>query len=183
VTPADLAARVAALLDAGCPGHVRDLYEDLAADLGEAEGRSLVHEALMDCRFIYIGRGQVGCPAHGWAKALYDEMRPGPHGPARNQGDEMSQHTPGPWDGSERNAVTAAKGEIGIAILEPLKHFWGNAAVVDDFRTMKANAALIAAAPDLLRACEAILAGWGHQGGVSRAVELARAAVARARGD
>jgi hypothetical protein len=93
-----------------------------------------------------------------------------------------TEHTPGPWDGSERNAVTAMKGEIGVAILEPLKHFWGNAAVVDDFGTMQANARLMAAAPDLLAACEAIVAGWGHHGGVSRAVEMARAAVAKARG-
>lgn len=38
------------------------------------------------------------------------------------------------------------------------------------------------AAHSLLAACEAIVAGWGHQDGVSRAVELARAAIALARG-
>jgi hypothetical protein len=38
------------------------------------------------------------------------------------------------------------------------------------------------AAPDLLAACEQVLRGWGHQDGVSRAVELARAAVAKAKG-
>ena len=40
----------------------------------------------------------------------------------------------------------------------------------------------VAAAPELLAACEAIVSGWGHQDGVSKAVELARAAIAKARG-
>jgi hypothetical protein len=48
-------ARVAALLDAGCPGHVRDLFEDLAAKLGQREAVATVRAALaayrMDCVF------------------------------------------------------------------------------------------------------------------------------------
>lgn len=34
----------------------------------------------------------------------------------------------------------------------------------------------------LLNACKAIVAGWGHQDGVSKAVELARAAIAKLEG-
>ncbi len=37
------------------------------------------------------------------------------------------------------------------------------------------------AAPELLAACELIVAGWGHQDGVSAAVVAARAAIASAR--
>jgi hypothetical protein len=50
MTPPDLAARVAALLDAGNPGHVRDLYEDLAGEVGEARAARAVWQALMGWR-------------------------------------------------------------------------------------------------------------------------------------
>lgn len=42
--------------------------------------------------------------------------------------------------------------------------------------------ALFGAAPDMMAACEAIVSGWGHQDGVSRAVKLARAAISKAKG-
>lgn len=49
----------------------------------------------------------------------------------------------------------------------------------------RANARLIVTAvnahDDLMAACEAIIAGWGHQDGVSRAVAMARAALTKAK--
>lgn len=105
----------------------------------------------------------------------------------------MAEHTPGPWVvdlegpftlGGDITAVEAMtpdgmiSREICTCMLDTDSHP-GGAEWLED----AANARLISAAPDLLAACRAILAGWGHQDGVSRAVELARAAVAKATGE
>jgi hypothetical protein len=82
MTPPDLAARVAALLDAGCPGHVRDLYEDLAADLGERPAAGALREAVVIYR---IGRALAGCApddmllaaARGLAREFSEKIKPG----------------------------------------------------------------------------------------------------------
>lgn len=90
----------------------------------------------------------------------------------------MSRHTPGPWTmhpifsyGAEVRSLTqvawcgeaARYGESGDQII--------------DAAEARANARLIAAAPDLLAACEALLAGS------SKAAPLARIAVAKAKGE
>jgi len=82
------------------------------------------------------------------------------------------KHTPGPWRVNHRCVEDEARNAIASVYRN-----------VDGTGHNKANARLIAAAPDLLAACEAILSGWGHQDGVSRAVEKARAARAKARGE
>lgn len=46
----------------------------------------------------------------------------------------------------------------------------------------EADARLLCFGGELLAACEAIVRGWGHQDGVSEAVRLARAALAKAKG-
>lgn len=88
-------------------------------------------------------------------------------------------HTPGPWK-AESN------GEINSTV-EP----WGAVATVEanslgrrriTIAEAEANAALIAAAPDLLAACKAMLAKFDHSplDKVSVAADMARAAIAKA---
>ncbi len=98
----------------------------------------------------------------------------------------MSKHTPGPWEiRREKNGYI-----IGIWVPnsvnpnnEPGK---GGTIVIDGCPcgNSNANAALIAAAPDLLEACRAILMGLGMNGGQMAANDpelvAARAAIAKA---
>lgn len=79
-----------------------------------------------------------------------------------------TKHTPGPWHYAECQmgtpfVDTASAGDLFAAAL-PL----------DEER---ANVRLMAAAPDLLHACEALLAGS------SKAAPLARMAIAKAKGE
>ena len=70
----------------------------------------------------------------------------------------MSQHTPKPWlyDGS--NSITDRFKETGICILEPLEEFWrGDVTRYPSAEEQAANGYLMAAAPELLEACEAVL--------------------------
>lgn len=95
----------------------------------------------------------------------------------------MSEHTPGPWragyideqDRRERMIVRAeaVDGHPYVAICpNPLAG------------SHEANARLIAAAPDLLAACELMLSSPKYGNAPSEAaVEAARAAIARARGE
>lgn len=95
---------------------------------------------------------------------------------------ESNHHTPGPWrhDGDPFTPTVfsdkpRANGVRGVCEVDP-----GDDAV--------ANARLIAAAPDLLAACEALLhlAGCDPReiGGVEKLVrDRARAAIARAKGE
>ena len=59
----------------------------------------------------------------------------------------MSAHTPGPWEVSDASIIA---GEICIAIIET------DGGYEADPATRKANASLIAAAPDMLEALENI---------------------------
>lgn len=89
----------------------------------------------------------------------------------------MNKHTPGPWNRikGDRNVYSAA----GTVCKTPAILGGGSAAT-----NWEANARLIAAAPDLLEALEALLdyaeSGWDHFPDVS---VNARAAIARARGE
>lgn len=70
-------------------------------------------------------------------------------------------HTPGPWesnaiDGKHAGAVWTADGELFICRLNPASKL---ATPCEEEQT--ANAALIASAPDLLAALEAVMAGDG----------------------
>jgi hypothetical protein len=76
MTPPEIAARVAALLDAGLPGYVRDLYEDLAAEAGEGEARHALYWSLIGYRFACVIRCDgPTAPNVRHAQALCQEMR------------------------------------------------------------------------------------------------------------
>lgn len=107
-----------------------------------------------------------------------------------------TKHTPGPWtSGSARTwRVFGADGyEICDPTQGPHLHVdydsdvghWATTpgAYVD--RTdeeIEANAHLIAAAPDLLAACVELIRGDGTSDSVQRAIDLARAAIAKTEG-
>lgn len=102
----------------------------------------------------------------------------------------MSKHTPGPWELRESAAAgrkVVASPRLGlIAILA--EHDVGEAEWIQD----EANARLIAAAPDLLAACKALLpmaeddlfqyGGGLHAGDSDPTILAARAAIAKAEG-
>ena len=94
-----------------------------------------------------------------------------------------SKHTPGPWvteHGSLYDAITSADGDICT---------W-NHLVGRSRPPQKANARLIAAAPELLEACEDLLSDYEHLAYEPkmppvrrRRIERARAAIAKAKPD
>jgi hypothetical protein len=95
-------------------------------------------------------------------------------------------HTPGPWEVSTKrglNITAKTRGGADFALAAVWTTLTGEAA--------DANARLIAAAPDLLAACEAALPAirWGlaHQGGNYSQYEAVEqvivAAIAKARGE
>ena len=84
-------------------------------------------------------------------------------------------HTPGPWhvDG----ILTVWAGERPIVIADPC----GQETLADHAENLN----LIAAAPDLLRACEAFIAGidrTDERECGAATIQMARAAIAKARG-
>ena len=83
-------------------------------------------------------------------------------------------HTPGPWTASEHGAYADYNGNSTIILGDDLR-----IAVVlgSDNEETNANARLIAAAPDLLEALEALLEGDFN------VAEKARAAIAKAKGE
>ncbi len=104
-----------------------------------------------------------------------------------------AKHTPGPWViGTSEGRVLSRWDGIG---------YWEIAnATVTDFRgdsgevyfaggAQEANARLIAAAPDLLEALEAMVADWGKLASVVKplgeesSLRKARAAIAKAKGE
>ncbi len=97
----------------------------------------------------------------------------------------MSKHTPGPWRVEHQNP-SPTTGEWMIAGSKP-----GYLAEVRDCGSgdVRANARLIAAAPDLLEACELIVSAFDQLAPMSSArneplqINAARAAIAKARGE
>ena len=101
------------------------------------------------------------------------------------------QHTPGPWSASSDDKLNPERAygitvpwndgdERGTVVIAEITH-------ADSAERAKADARLIAAAPDLLAACRAALAcpemNWQEMDDVSRAaVNAARAAIAKAEG-
>lgn len=81
-----------------------------------------------------------------------------------------STHTPGPWD------VSFGRNDAAI-------HAGGTIAMIDDVMTgWRANARLIAAAPELLGSLEDMLAVLEARGADGPAMDRARAAIAKAKG-
>ncbi len=105
----------------------------------------------------------------------------------------MSKHTPGPWKVSHgclpgdsgfsvATANAAASGNVKITA-----ECWPCTIVSEDHRSeLFANAFLIAAAPDLLEACRAMLTCCGSSenwnGETHEALKLIEAAIAKAEG-
>lgn len=85
-----------------------------------------------------------------------------------------AQHTPGPWQYHvtvDGDAIVAGGGKVRVA----------EALVCDvGYEDERANARLIAAAPDLLAACEAMI-GTAKKAGMN--VSAFRAAIAKAKGE
>jgi hypothetical protein len=106
-----------------------------------------------------------------------------------------AKHTPGPWRANERTICPRSRkwvqtdvrggGEV-VAICSRTRHTVSD----DDVAEVMANARLIAAAPDLLAACEAAMEflpkgeypGGSGQTEAVRVRDLVRAAIAKAKG-
>lgn len=99
----------------------------------------------------------------------------------------MTKHTPGPWSLGTPNAKEYGEvgvhgpGEYGFIICDLQADGY-------DEKTQKANASLICAAPDLLKACEEALGNLvdedgGYFSGDESLVKQLRAAIAKARGE
>lgn len=87
-------------------------------------------------------------------------------------------HTPGPW-GAVHAGVESERGAIANCAFEGYEGCWR------ELDEMYANAHLIAAAPDLLLACEEvarILRERGMGGWETRLLGIADAAIAKAKG-
>ncbi len=97
------------------------------------------------------------------------------------------EHTPGPWypqDDIEGNPGVRAKSGF-ICFAPHVAHYPGqDRRYQEEIEERKANAALIAAAPDLLTALRAIIDYDGKDGvpGIEALCELGRAAIAKAEG-
>jgi hypothetical protein len=88
----------------------------------------------------------------------------------------MSKHTKGPWKTHlvDSTAIVTEDGKL-IAKAEGDYHL--------DHAAMEANARLIAAAPDLLEALELLQAGWSKNAITAGTWAIARAAIAKAKGE
>ncbi len=89
----------------------------------------------------------------------------------------MSKHTPGPWFVTG-NMTLYVESRIGGGLAQEIAAVGPTEADSGYGPQQRANADLIAAAPDLLRALECLLE-MGH----AKAGDLARAALAKARGE
>ena len=94
----------------------------------------------------------------------------------------MNKHTPGPWFAFVDKGQTIIRTSRTSAAFSPLAVVKGDKR--DTLKDHEANAKLMASAPDLLEALEALLdyaeSGWDHFPDVS---VNARAAISRARGE
>lgn len=90
----------------------------------------------------------------------------------------MNKHTPGPWDRIIADGYTVRHPQI-YSDTGPIANatFLGN----NRLDELNANARLIAAAPDLLEALEALL---DYENGIQKSIaeQMARAAIAKAGG-
>lgn len=113
----------------------------------------------------------------------------------------MSNHTPGPWVISRKlddhyeiestaisneGARTNGQNWIGTVWVpktsEPKYGMGHMHRGIADYQQADCNASLIAAAPELLEACQAMSDGWGNGNDEESAILLIRAAIAKATG-
>lgn len=102
----------------------------------------------------------------------------------------MAKHTPGPW--AFGGSLVSARGCINVALA---LHSWGGESKLprdydrtapEELAEHAANAKLIAAAPDLLAACEAALAAlprFSPRGPGAKIVNQVKDAIAKAHGN
>lgn len=85
-------------------------------------------------------------------------------------------HTPGPWDAKRSAHGNEWSHWIEAGVNRQM------VAAIGSFADSDANALLIAAAPDLLAACEAMLDTWdsNDEDAIIEACDMARAAIAKA---
>lgn len=71
---------------------------------------------------------------------------------------KKAKHTPGPWSDTDGNAITTTDGKTGICIIDdcPADDFWCDIERFPEEEECRANARLIAAAPELLAACQEV---------------------------
>lgn len=93
----------------------------------------------------------------------------------------MSKHTPGPWRAGSSPSHIIAESDTGWDDEANLSAYGGH--LICESVAREANAALIAAAPELLAACKLALKSW-FSGEISeRAMEMVlRDAIAKAEG-
>lgn len=98
------------------------------------------------------------------------------------EGEEMSRHTPGPW-----RVRDGARIDVHDAPMEVVDNTGGGVALfLDDDPGSRADARLIAAAPDLLSAAKGALAYMSNdlrRGPEGETCRRLRRAIARAEGD
>jgi len=89
----------------------------------------------------------------------------------------MSKHTPGPWRYEEfgPNVIIKATKNPMLSVVHSLYH--------ESREQMEANADLIAAAPELLEALEALVLDESKEYIPTRLWDAARAAIAKAKGE
>jgi hypothetical protein len=97
------------------------------------------------------------------------------------------EHTPGPWKLEAGRSIVTDGGRFNLAYSTDKKT---GAASFPNFVELDANAALIAAAPDLLKSLEAVtgmyeaaLGGKYDDPDEAEIIDKARAAIAKARGE
>lgn len=96
----------------------------------------------------------------------------------------MSKHTPGPWEVHYRTRIMADKKVVGISGTSMLG--WNKYKTGEWIDETEANARLIASAPDLLAACEALVSWYRvNEPGLGTPPEVGKAeqAIAKAKGE
>ena len=101
---------------------------------------------------------------------------------------EQSKATPGPWSVGCPNGKRHDIMKSGYVVVAELPHVQGDSAmVIEAYKEREANAALIAACPDLLQALQEMVKIWEGPReraavGFAAAVVQARAAISKAKG-
>lgn len=99
-----------------------------------------------------------------------------------------SKHTPGPWVASRYNGSGShwnIRNEHHECTVANVFHFVGSITGTSESFDGEKNASLISAAPELLEALERLEAGvrlWMSRGVTDEDMEIARAAIAKAKG-